>query len=647
MPLFKAFGELKQKRRRREEDNLSDEFWLESEDVRERESESFPVRMSDNVGFVNECESRTEIDQEGERMETVRALKDLLSLIREWAVKHNITRQAVSDLLDILKPYHAELPRSYKTLLRTPRNLEICEVAGGQFLYLGLKSSLTSIINSLENKGEELTIDLTLNSDGAPIFSNSREIGCIWPLLCYSHTLQSSIFPIAIFCGRSKPDNFNEILKDFVNEFLELRENFIVDGVRINLYIRAFILDAPAKSAICGICGHTGFKACPKCTEIGFSMSHRTVFSNLNCSKRTNASFRAKSDEGHHNSVTVLENIEDLDMVDDIPNDYLHNVLLGVNKRTLEAWFGSKRNNAKYGHQVKSQINLKIEIAIKSQPSDFHRNIRHIEKFTIFKGTEFRHLLFYLGPFIFDGTISRADYKIFMYLHIAMSILKCEDLCVKYNSIAKNLINYFVSEFTEEFGQQYLTYNFHVITHLPDDCLKYGCVDNFSAFRFENFLKELKSYVKSPYRPLHQIYNRYSEKLENVGLKCKSVNVEYMIEKPIGLNKFSKLLINGAKLETNGRDCYIQLKCINRIIRVEYFEKEMNEIYLHGFEFTKVSNIYELPIHSMDIYEYQVSTVHTKPCRVNVADILRKFYVIHKSDEVSLFFPLSVIPAMH
>lgn len=47
--------------------------------------------------------------------------EDLGGALQKWAVKHSIKRDALSDLLKLLKPHHSCLPSDARTLLRTPR----------------------------------------------------------------------------------------------------------------------------------------------------------------------------------------------------------------------------------------------------------------------------------------------------------------------------------------------------------------------------------------------------------------------------------------------------------------------------------------------------------------------------------------------
>lgn len=58
---------------------------------------------------------------------------------------------------------------------------------------------------------------------------------------------------IAIWCGNSKPTVLNEYLNPFVHELNEiLRNGICIDDYQINVIVRCFICDTPARSFIKG-----------------------------------------------------------------------------------------------------------------------------------------------------------------------------------------------------------------------------------------------------------------------------------------------------------------------------------------------------------------------------------------------------------
>lgn len=559
--------------------------------------------------------------------------------IASWVVNHDIKREAVSDLLKILhNDKYPEIVKSYKSLLLTPRTINTIEMPPGNFIYLGLKKSLLYYLSSCGKNIDTLEIDV--NIDGAPIFENSRNNSVIWPILVKIHNIQSPVFPIAIYGGNTKPNDFNMFLLPFINEYLELEKTFYYNDTKITLKIRSFVLDAPARSSICGIVGHTGYFSCPKCHCEGSRSHNKTVFLRHENDLRNNEEFRGKTYENHNRRDTVLTKIENLDMINDFPIDYLHNCLLGIMKKLLDLWFGK---NGLYTASCKMRISEKIKFHDKTQPSDFQRKLRGLEKMSLWKGTELRTFLLYIGPIVLNGEISKPHYKNFMLFHVAISILTDKILCVDFNEIARILINSFVDEFEEIYGQEYVTYNVHLVTHLSSDCKIFGNLDNFSSFPFESYLGKIKRLVKSPHRPLQQIHNRISEIFNISSYKCTKNDEKFYLDKHLGENQFLRCRINNICFTGNSQnDSYVQL--INKsIVKIEIFQRDGSQINVFGRKLISIENSYTLPLNSRDIDEYKINVNENIKWKFNAKEIYRKFYVFHINDNVSLFFPMSCV----
>ncbi len=49
------------------------------------------------------------------------------------------------------------------------------------------------------------------------------------------------------------------------------------------------------------------------------------------------------------------------------------------------------------------------------------------------------------------------------------------------------------------------------LIHLPDDVMRFGLLDKFSSFPFENYLQQLKRRIRRSNNPLSQLVKRLSE----------------------------------------------------------------------------------------------------------------------------------------
>lgn len=99
--------------------------------------------------------------------------------LKEWAVKHRITKMALNDLLSILiTAGFCYLPKDSRTLMKTPKHVEIRNLSSGQMWYRGISFSLLQIFQKLNN---DISIYLDFNFDGVPLFDSSSK--CFWPII--------------------------------------------------------------------------------------------------------------------------------------------------------------------------------------------------------------------------------------------------------------------------------------------------------------------------------------------------------------------------------------------------------------------------------------------------------------------------------
>lgn len=122
-------------------------------------------------------ESVRETSNEYELNQSAVPLNDEL---KSWAIQNRISMRALDSLLLILRSNgHNELPKSYRTLLNTPRDIELKTFGDSKYWYRGLAECLKTLFSNLDRN---LRIKLKFNVDGLPIFGSSQIQ--FWPILC-------------------------------------------------------------------------------------------------------------------------------------------------------------------------------------------------------------------------------------------------------------------------------------------------------------------------------------------------------------------------------------------------------------------------------------------------------------------------------
>jgi len=224
-----------------------------------------------------------------------------------------------------------------------------------------------------------------------------------------------------------------------------------------------------------------------------FFLERRVCFPGIIFNKRAHTEFLNRSDEDYQisDSIFVLSEIPDLDMVNSFPFDYIHLVFLGVKKNIL-LWLGSIKNSPLLvripSRSVKlistKLLHLKIDFTC-----DFARLPRGLNEVLRWKATEFRSFILYTGPVVLQSIISKECYDHFICLHVSISVL-LSPAAVHGHLLhfINKLLSYYVQKFGEIYGEEFLSHNVHGLLHLCDDYSKFGPLDNFSCFPYENFM---------------------------------------------------------------------------------------------------------------------------------------------------------------
>ncbi|XP_029162883.1 uncharacterized protein LOC114934364 [Nylanderia fulva] len=448
--------------------------------------------------------------------------KDLQMLI----INCNIPHSCANELLRILITHgHVELPYDVRCLLRTPRNtfMHIKSMGNGRYFHFGILSSLERSIQMYSTFIKTNEITLNINTDGLPLCKSSGSQ--FWPIMgsIEGIDIYTSPFIIGVYHGMCKPNDANEFLTDFINDFISLSQNGItVLNNKYTVAIGAILCDAPARAFITRTKGHTGYFSCPKCIQEGDFVHNRVVFPQTHNTLRTDDAFKNRAQPEHHTGDSILEKLH-IGMISQIPLDYMHLVCLGVTKRLLQIW---QRGN-KHFRLSKECVNLISQHLMVIQPYipvEFARKPRDLRDIDRWKATELRQFLLYTGIVVMKSTISSIYYNHFLCLSVAIRILIDPQLCVTFNDYANSLLLHFVSNYGNIYGDQYLSYNVHNLIHLANDVNMFGSLDNFSCFKYENNMQKIKKKLRSG-KPLEELINRTSEELQLPIQPCHKKNI--------------------------------------------------------------------------------------------------------------------------
>lgn len=617
-------------------------------------NDSFFVDENECSESVVGLEDNTEINEEHIRESTnnipvltdishCNNVKSLWADIQTFIIERNISHNSGNELLRILRLHgHVELPRDVRVLLHTPRNASatIILMSDGHYAHFGITSGLEIAIRKYSTFIATDEIKINVNIDGLPLSKSSSSQ--FWPIMASIEGIDVHTLPfiIGVYHGMSKPNNANEFLDRFVNELMFLSENGInVYNKKYSLILNAILCDAPAKSFITYTKGHAGYFSCSKCIQEGDFVQNRVTFPETNSSLRTNDSFKDRIQIEHHTGNSILEKLA-FGMVSQIPLDYMHLVCLGVVKRLLQLWLRGNKDIRLLPADVHLASQHLIAIG-HSIPSEFARKPRSINDVDNWKATEFRQFLLYTGMIIMKSKLSPTCYNHFLALCVAIRILADPQLCIIFNDYANSLLLWFVSNYGAIYGEKYLSHNVHNLLHLANDVHTFGCLDNFSCFKYENHMQIIKKKLHQSGKPLQELTNRIFEDLRQPNIQSPIVKYPTIVY--TSNNTIKYVQYKNFKLATNEVDKCALWNDKSVIFILDIFEEDV--IYFQVKRFLNPKSLFTKPCASERLGIYVISKTTTYDIiTVPITEIKQKCLILKYIDEVDSYV---TIPLLH
>ncbi len=573
--------------------------------------------------------------------------------LAQWSIEENIPQKSVRALLLILHRRFPGIPLDPRTLLSTPRNTNVKELAGGVYHHFGIASCLQNLFISEENLDKfsgcsELLMQC--NIDGLPLFKSTGLQ--LWPILgMLKKPCIATPFIIGVYAGRTKPTNIVEFLNDFVNEASLLENTEInLSGTTYKFYIHSFVCDAPARSFLKCTKLYSGYYSCDRCIQSGKYMG-RMTFPEINSPLRTNEAFNEMLNEEHHvgDVKSPLTRLSSMGMVTDFILDYMHVICLGVMRKLLQCWVKGPLRTRLSAKQV-VEISERQKSMRLSIPSEFARKPRPLSELDRWKATEFRLFLLYTGPHALNGILHHDVYKHFLLLHVAISCLISSTLCKTMCNYAQKLLIMFVQHAPKLYGAEFVIYNVHSLIHIADDVRRFGALDAISSFPYENHLQSIKKIIRKPSSPLQQVIKRIFEKQKLSFDSCKVKKRQtpfcqydhhtgpFIWPELSGAVQYKCVHLEPFKLSLSPNNNCILLNTLQVGVVQNIISKD-SQIFVAVKLFHTAESFYKYPMESSKLNIFKVSHLQDVLSIFNINDVVSKCVRLPISDNEYLALP--------
>jgi len=336
-----------------------------------------------------------------------------------------------------------------------------------------------------------------------------------------------------------------------------------------------------------------------------------------------------------------------IDLVKQFVLDPMHIIYLGVTKRLLVKYWVEGGRHCKLSRQNLAAIDYNIQIIRPFVTSDFCRKPRALVNLKKFKATEFRFIVLYSGIIVFYNIIDKVKYRNFLLFHVAITILSSASLIKTYIHVAEEVIKKFVFKAAEIYGEDFVVYNVHSLLHLCTDVQRYGPLERYSCFPFENYLQSLNRRIRSKKLPLHQVCNRIAEE-ENIDVEIKSFSTPIYLPKQLFFPnqnftdhfKCKTLIYKNMKISVKLPDNTVvvdnQIYVIKEIIFID------DKYKCIGTTFKYIDNLYRYPIQSSKLGIYYVKSTH-----INTSTTFFVDDISHKCLRLPFKEGFAVFPIIH
>lgn len=232
--------------------------------------------------------------------------------------------------------------------------------------------------------------------------------------------------------------------------------------------------------------------------------------------------------------------------------------------------------------------------------------------------------MLYTGPVVLKSVLNYDKYINFLTLHVAITILSNSKHMDCYSNYAKSLLKYFVNTFIILYGKENASINIYNLLHLHNDAVKFGTLQKFSTFPFENYLQSILKMIRKNDKVSEQIVCRINEQnscingnqqlnvvnneLHNLHFNGPLVNDMNSHPNLHTCNQFSKVTFKNYSLQTEEPDNCCSL-IDGTIIVIRNFASDNKGTFVIGHKYKSLTDFYSEPCKSSKLGIYLVNDI--------------------------------------
>lgn len=218
---------------------------------------------------------------------------------------------------------------------------------------------------------------------------------------------------------------------------------------------------------------------------------------------------------------------------------------------------------------------------------------------------------------------------------------------------AQLLLEHFVESFSILYNYL-VSHNVHGLIHITEDVRHFESIENFSAFKFENFMHFIKTLIRKREKPLQQLFNRYNEIKRHKNDEYNITNLDKLV--PVKSSAYNDIVPDGCKkplyskavcnnftlsIKENANNCCGLEDGSIVIVEKKVWHVQLNDFIIVGKKFVRKQNFYITPCESSFLDTHIVSKLALSESTIwPLSKVKRKFFIMPCRNDKYVIVPL-------